>query len=469
MSLRLLLVLLPLLPFLAGSGMAQYATPKEPQAMIIRGVAITGNRITKEHIIMRELVVQEGDTVAADLFYGKLERSRQNLVNTGLFNTVSVLPLYIDKQQVIIEVTVGERWYLWPSPIFELADPNFNTWWLTKDLSRINYGLYLTRFNFRGRNETVYLLAQFGYTKQFAMRYKVPFFDKQQRWGLSVGGSLLEQSEVTAGTLDNDRILVANPSGPNRQERMADVQLDLRRRHDVRHNWRLGFVQAEVTDTITTIAPDYFDGAAQATRFLTFGYSLTWDRRDVRFFPREGHLAEFRADRFGLGLLDRSSPDITTLQASGKRWWRMSEKVTLALSMRGKYTFGTPPYYVQEGLGYRHYVRGYEYYVIDGEHFVLGKTNFILQLVAPREYRVESIPMEAFRTLYFALYLNLYADVGRVWDGRYAATNFLANEWMSGYGVGLDLVSSYDQVVRAEYSLNALGQHGFFLHFTQPF
>ncbi|MEI2421427.1 hypothetical protein V6O07_14230, partial [Arthrospira platensis SPKY2] len=108
-------------------------------------------------------------------------------------------------------------------------------------------------------------------------------------------------------------------------------------------------------------------------------------------------------------------PDITTLYATYKHWWKVHEQWTLALSMRGRGTLGLPPYYVQEGLGYGHYVRGFEYYVIDGEHFALGRANAIFQLVAPRTQRAEFIPMEAFRTLYFALYLNLFADAGRAW------------------------------------------------------
>jgi outer membrane protein assembly factor BamA len=54
----------------------------------ITGIDISGNRVTKERIILRELLVHEGDSLTASLFYERLERSRQNLVNTGLFNTV---------------------------------------------------------------------------------------------------------------------------------------------------------------------------------------------------------------------------------------------------------------------------------------------------------------------------------------------------------------------------------------------
>lgn len=445
------------------------AIAQKPASVRVYGVTIMGNKTTRERIILRELVIKEGDSLASDALYERLERCRQNLMNTGLFNTVTVMPLYLDQRSVIVEVTVNERWYIWPALIFDLADPNFNTWWLTKDFDRVNYGLYLYKYNLRGRNETAYIKAQFGYTKQFAFRYKVPNLDARQRWGISVGGSFEEQAEITAATVDNVRILLRDRSGTNRDRWRADVEATLRRSHDIRHSWRLSYTQAEVRDTITHTAIDYFDGASTNTRYLTVGYSFVWDRRDSRAFTRAGHYQEVKLDRYGLGLLDRSSPNITTAYATTKHWFTLRPKWTVGLSARGKYTFGIPPYYTQEGLGYGHFVRGYEYYVIDGEHFALGKANLVFELIKPRTYRMEAMPLEAFRTLYVALYLNVYSDLGYVWDSRYAAANFLDNRWINGNGVGLDLVTSYDQVLRGEYSINALGEHGFFLHFTQPF
>lgn len=463
----LLLLFIILLPG-AGQLTAQVVAEK-PSSVKVYGVTIMGNEITKERIILRELVIKEGDSLASAALYERLERSRQNLMNTGLFNTVTVMPLYLDQRSVIVEVTVNERWYIWPAIIFDLADPNFNTWWLTKDFDRVNYGLYLYKYNLRGRNETAYIKAQFGYTKQFAFRYKVPNLDARQRWGVSVGGSFEEQAEITAGTVDNVRVLLRDLDGSNRDRWRADMEATLRRSHDIRHSWRLSYTQADVRDTVIHTAIDYFDGPSTHTRYLTLGYTFVWDRRDSRAFTRAGQFQEVKVDRHGLGLLDRSAPNITTAYATTKHWFALHPKWTLGLSARGKYTFGTPPYYAQEGLGYSHFVRGYEYYVIDGEHFALGKANLVFQLVKPRTYRMEAVPLEAFRTLYFALYLNLYSDLGYVGDSRYAAANFLDNRWINGNGIGLDLVTSYDQVLRGEYSINAMGEHGFFLHFTQPF
>jgi outer membrane protein assembly factor BamA len=440
-----------------------------PPPVRIHSVVITGNRVTRDRIILRELTFQEGDTISLTDLYDRLERSRQNLNNTSLFNSVAVLPVYLDLQTVLIEIQVNERWYLWPSVTFKLADPNFNTWWQTRDLGRINYGVYLYKYNFRGQNETIYVMTQFGYANKYSFRYKVPYIDKKQRWGMSIGGSLLEQEEVTVATIGNERLLVRDPHDFNREEKLADVEFTLRPSHDDRHYWRSSFTRATIADTIAHSAEEYFTGDATVTRFLTLGYSFVHDTRDLRIFPSKGEFIELAVDRYGLGLLDIASPDITTLKATGVKWFRPASWMNAAVSLRGKATFGRPPYYVQEGLGYTVYARGYEYYVVDGEHYALGRLNLMFPIFKPKTVRLEKIPVEHFRTLYFALYLNLYSDAGYVWDSRYADRNPLANEWLNGHGAGLDLVTSYDQIIRLEYSLNGLGEHGFFLHFTQPF
>jgi hypothetical protein len=47
--------------------------------------------------------------------------------------------------------------------------------------------------------------------------------------------------------------------------------------------------------------------------------------------------------------------------------------------------------------------------------------------------------------------------------------NFLADRPLLGTGLGLDLVTSYDQVLRLEAAVNHLGETGLYLHFSQPF
>ncbi len=436
----------------------------------IAGVAVDGNKVTKERIILRELTLQEGDSVTPAALYASIERSTQNLRNLALFNSVSIMPLFLSAQDVFLTVTVNERWYWWPELIFKVADPNFNTWWLTRDFRRVNWGGYLNRYNFRGLNETLYLKCQLGYTKEFGLRYKIPFVDRRQRWGVSVGGAYAEQNEVTVGTLDNKRVFARYEHRDARTERKADVQVSLRRAHDRRHVWRFGHISASVSDTVLRVSDDYFHGDADRSRYFTLGYSFSLDRRDAKPYPLKGLLVEVGADRLGLGFGGRAEPDVTVLSGTLARHWRPHARWSMGASLRGRSTLGGRiPYYNQEGLGYSNYVRGYEYYVIDGQHAMATKFNVLFALLPAHEYYLEPVPVEAFRTLYLALYLNGFVDVGRAWDDHYAAVNPLANTWLTGYGLGLDLVTSYDMVVRLECARNGLGESGFYLHFSHPF
>ncbi len=127
------------------------------------------------------------------------------------------------------------------------------------------------------------------------------------------------------------------------------------------------------------------------------------------------------------------------------------------------------PYYYQKGLGYgRDFVRGYEYYVVDGQHYGVLKNNVKWEIVSTRVKKVGFIPSEKFSKLYYAFYLNLFTDIGYSVDNLHAATNPLANELLVGYGIGLDLVTYYDFVFRFEYSINKMGESGFFIHFIPP-
>ncbi len=433
----------------------------------VSGILVEGNRITREAIILRELTFREQDTLAADDVYQRLQRSRENLLNLGLFNSALLMPTYLGPNEVFITITVNERWYWWPQPLLRFADPNFNTWWLTRDLGRLNFGLELYRFNLRGRNETLAAKAQFGYSKEFALSYRVPYVDRRQRWGVRVDGSYGEQDEITIGTTGNKRILLKTPTENIIRRWNAGAALALRRSHDIRHQWRIGWADVAVRDTVVLRNAEYLAPEARHVEYLSLGYSLVVDRRDSRAFPLSGSLLRLQLDRTGIG---PGQPEVTALKAAGQRSWKAGERWSLGASLAGKTSAGAEDhYFLQEGLGYSDHIRGYEYYVIDGQHWLLGKANILFALLKPRTYRVEAIPVEAFRTLYVAIYLNAFADAGHVWDDAHGMDNPLANRWQGGYGLGLDLVTSYDQVLRLEGTLNALGEAGFYLHFTQPF
>ncbi len=167
--------------------------------------------------------------------------------------------------------------------------------------------------------------------------------------------------------------------------------------------------------------------------------------------------------------MPNSSVNTLHIKANVRKYINLKGRLYFATGLTGKISpFWHQPYYYQRGLGYgREFVRGYEYYVIDGMHYALLKNNLKFNLVPTRVQNFNFIPSEKFSKLFWALYLNVFADFAYVSDTRQNVFNPLSNELIMGYGIGLDLVTYYDFVVRFEYSFNikGKGESGFFIHF----
>jgi len=148
--------------------------------LITDQIVLIGNKITKPRIIYRELTFKAGDTISLKDISLRIKRSEENLHNTSLFNSVKITWLQ-EKNKVNFYILVTERWYVFPLPIFEIAERNFNVWWETKDFSRVIYGGTLNWYNFRGRNEVLAVTARLGYTQRLSFYYSLPALTKGQK------------------------------------------------------------------------------------------------------------------------------------------------------------------------------------------------------------------------------------------------------------------------------------------------
>jgi hypothetical protein len=123
------------------------------------------------------------------------------------------------------------------------------------------------------------------------------------------------------------------------------------------------------------------------------------------------------------------------------------------------------PFLNQPMLGYgESFLRGLEYYVIDG---VAG--GFVRNTIGKEilNYKLKtSLKSKAYETIPFRFYLKLYGDAGIVYNRNNLNTNFLTNKMMYTGGVGLDIISIYDIVIRLEYSFNNLRERAFYVHKT---
>ena len=142
---RTLIFLISLLFFTMGSR-------SQSNDYVLKDFVIEGNKKTKEWLILRESGYKKGDIIAAEELDAAIEAIRRNVANLQLFLHVTVHPVVLTDNNLLVLIQVAERWYLYPIPYVRLAEPNFNTWLRNSTESRTNYGIKLKQFNFRGRD-----------------------------------------------------------------------------------------------------------------------------------------------------------------------------------------------------------------------------------------------------------------------------------------------------------------------------
>ena len=92
----------------------------------IGAITIKGNKRTKPYIILREMVLHQGDSISIKDLNKKLAQSRNQVFNTALFVEVVVYAAEKAGSQIIINVDVKERWYFFPLPHFFFLDNNWD-------------------------------------------------------------------------------------------------------------------------------------------------------------------------------------------------------------------------------------------------------------------------------------------------------------------------------------------------------
>lgn len=443
-----------------------YKTPTK----VIQAITLVGNKVTKKHIILRELLFAIGDTISSKELLPILEQSKKNLLNTSLFNFAKIEWALIDTEKIIIVITITERWYTFPLPIFEIDDNNFNTWWETKDFSRINYGFHLVRNNFRGRKEKLSLTAQFGFTERVRLRYNIPYINKTQKGGLGFSFSYNRKDEISYTSIDNERQQFKSENNDAIKNYSAGAVYNYRKEIFNTHSIGLQYDQNKIIDSVRILNPNYLGQNRLKSSYFSLYYFYTIDKRDSKNYPLSGNFYRFNIRKIGLGIL-KDNVDLTNLSVQLKKYWQLDDRLFMAGSLRGEYALNNnQPYLSRNGLGYSssYAIRAYELYVIDGQNIGLAKVQLKYQIVKPREVDFKFIGYDKISKFHYAFYLGVFSDFGYVEDNTGFQQNTLANDLQYSSGIGLDFITYYDVVLRTEFSINKFGETGIFLHFVAP-
>lgn len=434
----------------------------------VSSIAFEGNKITKESILFREMTVTVGEQFTLSVLAQNLERSRNNIRSLNIFNSVYV-DTCINGRSVDVVIRLMERWYVIPIPIIKYADRNLGEWiaqgW---KVDRLDYGLDVWWSNFRGRNETLFLLAQFGYNNSFGFKYRIPYLDKQKKFGLDLEFYFTRNHEIAYGVEESTRVFYKDPERFVQVRYNAAAGLIIRPKLYNTHFIRLEYADASIADTVAQLNPLYFNPGESSTRYFSLSYRVKRDKRDYNVYPLTGYHFEMELRKDGLRIFD-NGVDMLDISAEYTKFWQLHNRWYLGTGVKAKASpFNTQAYYTQRGLGYEtDFVRGYELYVIDGQYYGLVKTNIRFQPVKDRTINLKFIKNKKVGLIPLSIFTSFHVDAGYVIDNKFTTGNPLSNRFIVGAGVGVDLVTFYDVAWRLEYSMNDRLEHGFFIHFTK--
>ena len=105
---------------------------------------------------------------------------------------------------------------------------------------------------------------------------------------------------------------------------------------------------------------------------------------------------------------------------------------------------------------------GLEYYIIDGNAATIFKTSFqhsIGSITIKNPITQKLLPEAKFQ-----FWVRVFSNLGYVYSDHVLNTNKLSNTLIRTAGIGLDVISIYDFVLKIDYSVNQLGDKGLYLH-----
>jgi outer membrane protein assembly factor BamA len=459
------------LPALAATGRGRYVPDS---AVVVQSVTLKGNFRTRDRIVLREMELHTGDTLRRADLAQKIAWDQRKIWNTNLFISVEVVALEDTAAPVAfrplhVTVTMKERWYVFPLPIFELADRNLNEWWYERghDLSRTNYGVRVDWQNFTGRNDKLSAVAQGGFTEKYILTYDRPYLDKAQRYGANVDFYYATNREIAYRPFQ-DKWEYIRPAGLATLRTRFTTSLGVTRRDGFYnfHELEARYSYNTIADTVASLNPDYFLRGRIWLRFASLTYNYRYDRRDNVAYALRGTLLTASAAHHGW--LPDASIRQTEMGLSYSRYYPLGKRFFAAHTARLRNTWAAPdqqPYYGMRGIGIGDdMVRGYELYVVEGQRHILFRNNVRYQLFDLKK-QVKWIPLRQFSTVPIAGYVSLIADAGYV-DSNIAERyqSRLANRWLYGTGLSFDVVTYYNMVFRFSGTLNSQGQGGFFIN-----
>lgn len=399
---------------------------------VVKDIFVVGNKLTKPKVILREMQIKEGQIFNDSL----LQRSKERLENLWLFNRVEMLP-FSNSDSVSIIVSVTERWYLFPYPIFYIVD---------RDWNKITYGFGFAHLNFRGWNEKLQASIHFGSRPGVKFFYENPWVGDQ--WHL--------YTRLYFRTFRMENYKYGFPE----YHTLGVVHLGKYWNRDI--STILMFSRDQIRVDKENV--QYMDSGKQ--RDVNYGIRLinTFDYRDLYAYPTKGWLLRLGIYKMGLFL---PGIDYTQYLFDFRKYFSI-KKLIVASRLYTLQSYGNAPVYDQVFLGFEERIRGHFNETYNGKYAMVAGLALRYPIIPLRYFSYESKMLPEFLTkdLKFGLNAGIFLESGQVWNHH---KNFSLRNQITGYGFGLHFLLPYVEVLRFDYAFNEHGRGEFIVEALMPF
>lgn len=452
----------------------------------ISGIEVTGNKLTKKWIIIRELDFSVGDSLATfqkdhrgnfsdrNFYPGdsselrlRMNYSRENLINTKLFLTVNLSLKKITDKKYNLSIDVNERHYWWLFPVAKLNAPNFNEWLRDIQWSDLSMGAFFSHNNLFGLSHQTSAVCYFGKSWAVALGYKIPWIGSGRKVGLTLGAKYDNLYTVEYSSVENKRQMLYAPNSQQNVKLIAKLSL-----RPGLYNYGTVTMTGEyiaISDSMHELDSNYLAQGKNSNTSLSLYADYYYDSRNSHTYPLKGNMLRVFINKVGLGLISKDvnlfyyGIDFHFYQALSRKWY-VAEMVKVENSAGEN-----APYYYQLNMTQgKDFIRGFDLYTLKGDQMFFSRNNIKYELVKPSVKKVkEGQEKNKFKALQYAFYLNAFADAG------YCVNNFTGdnpynNKLLMSWGLGIDFVTYYDLVIRFEYAFTSIGTNGFFFGFGMP-
>ncbi len=429
-TIPLLMILLPiiLIPPIAAAAIDE-ALLEPYEGQTIAEITISGNDLTKDHIVTREFELNPGDVFGLEA----LRRDVRRLYNLGIFTSVQVTP-YETEGGLGLEYILREFPGLIP--------------YITASYSELNgwsAGPAVSATNLLGRNIDVSAFMLFGGRRAYSLRFGAPWI-ADERVSLDVMARRITRDNDYYGfeeTSDELTPEIGRPIGENGRARLM-----------------LSYFGVESNEDGHTLSGDNRDN------MFRVGTAIGYDSRDDYRNPHEGWELDLEVMKTGGAL--GGDGNFWTTSGDARRFQPLGERHTLAVGSLATLQTGTVgtdiPEYMQFNLGGVNSIRGHP---PDGLAMTFRGKN---QLITTVEYRFLASDIREYEIFGWpvglGLQLALFGDAGLAWSDD---NDFSWKSTETGYGVGVRLLVPVVDMVRMDVGFDRDGRAVFHFAIDQKF